>query len=229
MKAVILAAGRGSRLNANIPKNLIPFANGKCILEHQLSALRSVLDIEHVYIVVGYKKEMIMEAAPKCTFVYNDKFASTNTAKSLAIALERIDDDVLWINGDVYAETAVFQATATVSENIILVNKFTVAHEEVAYSTDLDGNIVKLAKGILNAQGEALGINKVCRSTVPALTSLLKEVTDADYFERAIEIGIERGIFSFRAFEMPEYYVKEMDFPVDFEAIQDYLRKEDAR
>lgn len=225
MKAVILAAGYGSRLKAPIPKSLIRFSNGMCLLDYQLAALRSVLPLEQAFIVVGFKKELIMEAAPKCSFLYNNRFDRTNTAKSLLLALERLDDDVLWMNGDVYADTEVIRSVAKAPGNVILVNRSRVCNEEVGYKTDADGYIVRIAKGIPDAEGEALGINKIIKQDVPALASLLAEVGDNDYFERAIEIGIERGIFSFRTIEVPGRFVKEMDFPSDFEAIQAYLSK----
>src|SRR3712207_8839046 len=36
--------------------------------------------------------------------VYNPHYATTNTAKSLLRALRKFDDDVMWINGDLYFE-----------------------------------------------------------------------------------------------------------------------------
>lgn len=196
-----------------------------CLLDYQLAALRSVLPLEQIFIVVGFKKELIMEAAPKCSFLYNERFDRTNTAKSLELALERIDDDVLWMNGDVYADPEVILSVAYAPGNIVLVDRSRISGEEVGYKADASGYVVRLAKGIPDAQGEALGINKVSKQDVPALASLLAEVDDNDYFERAIEIGVERGIFTFRTIEVPGHFVKEMDFPTDFEIIQAHLSK----
>ncbi|MEW5954128.1 MAG: phosphocholine cytidylyltransferase family protein [Bacillota bacterium] len=223
MKAVILSAGCGSRLKAPIPKCLIRFSNGMCLLDYQLAALSSVLPIEQVFIVVGFKKELIMEAAPKCSFLYNHRFDRTNTAKSLALALERLDDEVLWMNGDVYVEPEVLRSVIDAPGNVILVNRSHVFDEEVCYISDATGHVVKLAKGISDAHGEALGVNKVCGQDVRALARLLAKVDDGDYFERAIEIGVERGMFSFRTIEVSKQFVKEMDFQTDFEAIENYL------
>lgn len=223
MKAVILSAGCGSRLKAPIPKCLIRFSNGRCLLDYQLDALSSVLPIEQVFIVVGFKKELIMETAPKCTFLYNHRFNRTNTAKSLALALERLDDNVLWMNGDVYVEHEVLRSVIDAPGNVILANRSHVSDEEVCYMCDATGNVVKLAKGIRDAHGEALGVNKVCTQDLRALARLLAKVDDNDYFERAIEIGVERNIFSFRTIEVSKQFVKEMDFHADFQEIEDYL------
>ena len=61
MKAIILAAGKGTRLRPlteTTPKPLLKIAN-KPILEYNLDALSGL--ITEALIVVGYKKEMIME------------------------------------------------------------------------------------------------------------------------------------------------------------------------
>ena len=59
-KAVILAAGRGTRmreLTNEVPKPMVE-VRGKPILHHILDGLGSA-DIEEVLIVVGYRKEVI--------------------------------------------------------------------------------------------------------------------------------------------------------------------------
>jgi NDP-sugar pyrophosphorylase family protein len=61
-RAIILAAGRGTRmgsLTAEVPKPMLP-AGGKPLLEHILDALREA-GIEHVCLVVGYRRELIQE------------------------------------------------------------------------------------------------------------------------------------------------------------------------
>ncbi len=65
MKCIILAAGKGTRLNPltdTRPKPLIPIAN-KSILEWNLDALTGVVD--EVIIVIGYKGDMIKEKIGK--------------------------------------------------------------------------------------------------------------------------------------------------------------------
>jgi NDP-sugar pyrophosphorylase family protein len=61
MKAVVLAAGEGTRLRpftSSEPKVMIPVAN-RPILESVVDALVAN-DIRDIVIVVGYKKERIM-------------------------------------------------------------------------------------------------------------------------------------------------------------------------
>lgn len=63
MKTVILAAGKGSRLNPITkyrPKHLLPIA-GRPLLEHTIIELKNS-GIEEIYVIVGYLKEKIMNA-----------------------------------------------------------------------------------------------------------------------------------------------------------------------
>ena len=60
MKALILAAGRGSRMNHltdEIPKCLVKL-KGKTLLEYQLEIIRKS-EIKEIGIVTGYKKEKL--------------------------------------------------------------------------------------------------------------------------------------------------------------------------
>ena len=57
MKAVILAAGVGSRLKSVLPKSLNKLPNGKTIIDNQINILRK-LGVKEIFVVVGFKKEM---------------------------------------------------------------------------------------------------------------------------------------------------------------------------
>ena len=100
MHIIILAAGMGTRLNKNNPKSLVKLSNGDSILNRQINALLDYVNINDITIVVGYKQHKIKEKYPKCSYVYNENYQNTNTAKSLLLALESKEDekDVIWIN-----------------------------------------------------------------------------------------------------------------------------------
>lgn len=224
MKIIILLAGYGSRLRSSIPKALIKFSNEKCILDYQLEAILNIAQPHDIYMVVGFKKELIMEKAPACNFLYNHKFDRTNTAKSLLLALERIDDDVIWLNGDVFLEYDVIREFSKFSGNCALVNRAATADEEVCYAADKDGYIRHLRKGLGSlAEGEALGVNKMQRSDIKKLVNYLKQVGNQDYFERAIELGIESGLFKFTPVQFANRFTVEMDFQSDYDVIDCYL------
>jgi L-glutamine-phosphate cytidylyltransferase len=85
MKAIILAAGRGSRmkdLTDGCPKCLVAL-RGKTLLDLQLEALRAA-GIDEIGIVTGYKSELL--AGRGLDEFYNSRWAETNMVSSLACA-----------------------------------------------------------------------------------------------------------------------------------------------
>lgn len=111
MKAIILAAGEGTRLRPytlDRPKCLVELA-GRPLLEHQLAALREA-GIDDVTIVTGYRAEQI--AAYGYPTRHNPAYASTNMVASLMCAADVLDcgDDVLIAYSDIVYETHVLDA-----------------------------------------------------------------------------------------------------------------------
>lgn len=87
MKAIILAAGRGSRMKNmtdDCPKCLVEL-RGKPLLEWQLAALHEA-GISEIAIVTGYKRELLASRAPM--EFHNPRWAETNMVSSLAYAQE---------------------------------------------------------------------------------------------------------------------------------------------
>ena len=86
MRALILAAGRGSRMNSltdDHPKCLIEF-RGKALLEWQLETLKEA-NITEIGIVAGYKGELINPKEAVIKF-WNERWNETNMVASLACA-----------------------------------------------------------------------------------------------------------------------------------------------
>lgn len=215
MKGVILAAGKGSRLGDNdLPKPLTVLENGQSILGMQIAYLRPFLSIDSIFVVIGYHKEMILDQFPELTFVYNPHFAEQNTSKSLLRALNKIQDDVLWINGDVVFHSSLLPQLFAQKQSCMVVNQAGVDEEEVKYKTDGKGLILEVSKQVENAEGEALGINFFKKKDLPLLLEGLEHCAPTDYFEKGIEYAIQKGA-KVRAYPVAENLCTEIDFPED--------------
>jgi choline kinase len=222
LQVVILAAGMGTRLGRDHPKALTPLHDGRSILQRQLDGLRSVLGAEvPITAVVGYRCEMIMQAAPDLTFAYNPEFASTNTSKSLLRGLSNSrDGGVLWLNGDVVFDPAVLELALPclrADQSFVCVDTNTVADEEVKYTLDGDGFVRELSKTVVGGLGEAVGINFVCAADKPALIEHLGACDVQDYFERGMETAIEEYGLRFRPIDISRFAAVEVDFETDLQ------------
>jgi L-glutamine-phosphate cytidylyltransferase len=92
MKAIILAAGRGSRMESMTderPKCLVEL-NGETLLEKQLKALRAA-GITEIGIVTGYKQEMLKKYG--LVEFHNPLWAESQMVCSLACASDWLENE----------------------------------------------------------------------------------------------------------------------------------------
>ena len=213
MKAIILAAGVGSRLGNPFPKSLSLLPGGERILGRQIRIYRE-LGIRDITVVVGFKKELIMEEFPMVNYCYNPVYYLTNTSKSLLAGLEYMHDDVIWSNGDVVFDPASIEELLKAKGSAVLVDKSECGEEEVKYKTVSNGRISEISKIVQSGEGEAVGINKISRQDLAIFTQALRTCDDNDYFERALEFSIARGV-NFSAVDISAHRCIEVDFEED--------------
>ena len=219
MHAVILAAGVGTRLGRPFPKSLSVLPGGERILGRQIRLLREA-GIDAITVVVGFKMGLIMEEFPDVYYSYNPIFYVTNTSKSLAWGLRHLDDDIVWLNGDVVFDPQVLPTLlAAPAGNLVCVDKKRCGEEEVKYASGPDGAIARISKQVEHPEGEALGINLVRRESLPAFKRGLEACGDMDYFERGLELMIQTGE-KILPLDISAYRCVEVDFAADWELAQ---------
>ena len=226
MKIIILAAGIGSRLGNPFPKPLTPLKNGKSIMEYQTENIASKFNIDDINVVVGFKKDLIMERFPELTYIYNPFFDRTNTSKSLLQALKKNrDKSVMWFNGDVVFDRQILDILHPYIKSktsFVAVNTSKVADEEVKYTLK-DGFINELSKTVKNGLGEAVGINFISSKDIHAFINRLEECDDNDYFERGLELAIEKDGIKITAVDISAFNCMEIDFVEDLENVNKML------
>lgn len=166
MKAIILAAGSGSRLlpiTKELPKCLIKVSD-RCILDYQIEALHE-LGITDIAIITGYLNKKI-EAhlnKHKITFIHNADYLTTNNAYSLWLARDFIKDDTegfVVMNSDLIFQSSMLQAllSAPISDGIVVEKNVNPDSDMVKIT--MDGNrICYMNKKIAHdsAHAEAVG------------------------------------------------------------------------
>ncbi len=138
MKAIILAAGRGSRINHITkykPKALIKFKK-KTLLQNQIEIFKSN-KISKIYLVTGYMKNKFENY--KVKKIYNKKWKSSNMIYSLLLA-EKIllKEECIVSYGDVYYENdAIKKIKKNKSDFCLLNNKNFLNNWKNRYSNPL--------------------------------------------------------------------------------------------
>ena len=101
LEVIILAAGRGRRMQSALPKVLHPLA-GRPLLAHVLATARGLSPLR-LHVVVGYAAQAVTESleAPDITWVHQSE--QRGTGHAVLQALPGVDDDatVLVLYGDV--------------------------------------------------------------------------------------------------------------------------------
>jgi 2-aminoethylphosphonate-pyruvate transaminase len=174
--AVILAAGLGMRLRSMIdsrPKGLIDI-DGETLVGRSVRLLREA-GIEHITIVTGYcadHYERFAAGQPDIDIAHNERFASTGSMASLALALDRIHHPVLVLESDiVYEARALSTILGAAAPDATLMSGPTGAGDEVWVCAP-DGRLramSKLPEDLPAVHGEFVGITRLSASGATAI------------------------------------------------------------
>ena len=119
MKAIIIAAGVGSRLGdltKELPKPLVD-VNGKSIIERQISSFRKA-GVDEITIVTGYKKDKFI--FKDIEYVFNPKYEEVEQAFSLMTARKQISGDVIVSFGDIIFEDKIIEQILNTKNDIVI-------------------------------------------------------------------------------------------------------------
>lgn len=125
MKAIILAAGLGTRLRPmteNTPKALVQ-VNQKPLVEYQIEFLKE-RGIDDIIIVVGYLKEQFDYLKEKygVRLVFNDKYADYNNFYSLYLVKEELANSYV-IDADNYLSRICSAMISNVQLTLVFIAK----------------------------------------------------------------------------------------------------------
>ena len=208
MKAVILAAGRGTRIRSvhgEHPKCLIEVDN-TTILDHQLDAL-SMVGINDVAIVVGYEKEQIIAHVnarrlftQRIHFIENSGFAITNNIYSLWLALDWLrDDSFIVLNADVIFDPEILDLAMRPRAPISMIVD-PLWRDETMKVIIVDDHIIRMSKKISREEfsGTYIGITVFFKSIQTRFVRKMGEVIAAgrvnEFFNVAVQELANEGV-----------------------------------
>ncbi len=243
MKAIIIAAGPGSRLKElsnDKPKCLLEL-DGKPLLEYQLDALRGA-GIDKIALVKGYKQEMI--TYPDLSYYINDNYQNNNILHSLFYAEKEMDDEFVAVYSDIFYTSDIVQRLIDSKGDISIVVDidWRTCYEgrtdhpiEEAENVifDSNNNVVQIGKILPDksaVHGEFIGMLKCSKDGAVVFKNYfnrLKQIFSGKPFQRAkvFEKAYLTDIFQ----DMADYGVKVNCVIIErgwaeIDTIQDYMR-----
>lgn len=166
MKAIILAAGLGSRLRPitnEIPKCMVA-VNGISIIEKQLNNLIEN-GIKDICVVTGYKGEVLRNLVkynfPFVKIVDNNRYNETNNMYSLYLCKDFVaDDDFLLMNADVFYDANIVTGILQSEQpNMIACEVGCYNEESMKITIDGDNSITHISKQITEREAYATSID----------------------------------------------------------------------
>ncbi|MFH1566464.1 MAG: phosphocholine cytidylyltransferase family protein [Gemmatimonadota bacterium] len=164
MRAIILAAGAGTRLSPltdGFPKCLVKLG-GQALLDYQVRALRGV-GVDDLVLVVGYEAEQIRRhCGTGARYVENRDYATTNSIYSLYLACGELDRESYLLNCDIIFDPRVLPRLVSCGHPNAIAVDSTVALQSGEMNVRLTGQrVTAIGKDLDPAQAQAQSVQLV--------------------------------------------------------------------
>jgi len=235
-KAVILAAGVGSRLRPltdDVPPCLLKI-NSITILEHQIKNLEKC-GIEQVTVVTGHKAEKIKEFIQETfkdrnltfNFIHNEYYSTTSNLFSLWLARGTFEGGFICLNSDTVFDVEILKSLLESEGDICLaVDKKECTEEDM--KVKVKNGIIKIDKRIPKEEvyGEFIGIANFSergeKKLIHALSNMPTDMRRKGYVSIGIQGLIDRG-HKVCEVEIQRRFWKEIDFIEDLNEVRNQL------
>ena len=211
MRAVILAAGQGTRLEPitrEVPKCMAEVA-GVTLVDRLIDELEGA-GFDEVVVVTGYKREVLMEhlrgstrpLARRAVEVFNPRYAEWGNFYSLLCAEEALAGaPFVKIDSDVLLDRRLLELVLEAPGPMCLAIdcRDDLGAEEMKVVVDEAGRMLELSKRVdpAAAIGEYVGVERIDAEVAPqvfdALRSLIDRGETDEYYERAYELLMQAG------------------------------------
>lgn len=236
MQAILMAAGKGSRLGdltENLPKSLLEI-KGKRLLDINIAMLHKY-GIWDITVVTGFCDEKIIEATkgiPGITLVYNPFYEFTNVIGSYYMGMKCLHDDFIYLHADTVCDMGIFDEMLRADGDIVLPVDTKPCDDE-AMKVRLDGGrIVEITKQIpaKAAAGEFIGIAKIRKNVIDDLNNaaidILRGKIFTSYFEGAIQRVLDMEKYDVQMIQTNDRFWAEIDFIEDFQRAEANITRE---
>jgi len=241
MRAIILAAGRGLRLqqpeDQQMPKCLLQF-DGASLLERHLQMLKSA-GIDDIVLALGFRHELVeaeldrLDVQPRPEIVLNERFdlGSVLTVHTVAQAMTR-GGDVLLMDADVLYDERILSALVAGHQavNRLLIDRDFESGDEPVKLCVRDGVPIELRKQLAvglqyDTIGESVGFFRFDEAGARRLAAIVADYVSSDRanmpHEEAVRDLLREGSQVFEVSDVTGCPWIEIDFPNDVARARD--------
>ena len=187
MRAIILAAGAGTRLRpltSDRPKCLVTVGE-KALVDHQVDALRSV-GVDDIVLVVGCKADQVRaHCGDSVRYVENADYLSTNSIYSLHLASAELDRATFLFNCDILFHRDILQSMLKAPYANVVAADVSVerVHGEMNICYDYECCVTAISKGLnpQDAQAQSVQLVKFDAEGAQRVRREIKRLVDEDH------------------------------------------------
>jgi choline kinase len=232
MKALIMAAGIGSRISRHLS------GQPKCCVKiNEIELIRYTFEllnkkgIKDIAIVTGYNDSYILEALKgfKFTHYRNPFFDITNSIVSAWFAKDFLEgDDIMIMNGDVFVEEKIIDIILNQSRSpLFLADSSRIEDADYRFFWK-DEKLVKFGKELSSDEttGEYVGIAKISKKDIEFMKTNLEELIQTQkhnyWWEDVFYANIDKK--EVYIYDVKGAFWAEVDYIEDYERIKAYLK-----
>jgi choline kinase len=212
MKAILLAAGVGRRLDGDRQKALIEIGGRTLLARHADNLFRAQAEVR---VVTGFQAERLEPYLQGADVVFNPDF-ERGSLLSLQHGLEGVDDDVVIMDADVLYHPSILFEVMALERGLAIDTDVTPGDEEMMVGVR-DERVVGIRRGLssegLDLVGEGVGFFSLERRMVPLLMEAIEECDPDGDYEAALDLFL--GEFGADYVQVDGRPWIEIDFPDD--------------
>ena len=230
MKAIIFNSGLGNRmgdLTKQYHKSMTRLGNGETIFHRQLRLLEEA-GVRDIIVTTGpFADQLKGEAAEfpgiRFTFVPNDLYAQTNYIYSMYLAREHINDDMLFLHGDLVFNRGLVPAVLACPEPSAATVHFTKALPEKDFKGRVvDGCVHEVGIHIFDENCHAFQpLYKLDKETAAAWVRQVEKFVEQGQVKCYAENAFNEILPTLRvtAFSYDDHYIDEIDNLDDYNRV----------
>lgn len=224
MKAIILAAGKATRLlplTKDVPQCMLKVGK-KTILELQIESLKKA-GVEDIIVITGCLSEKLEKFCSKLEIktLFSPFYEVSGMALSLWVVKDALKNEFIFLYSDVLFEPRIIKELLRNKGDVCLVIKKEIPREEAEKVIEKEEVIKSASKAITGGEnGEFIGIAKFSSTGTERLIKELEEIARTDLnasFIKVIDSLIKKREIIVTSCNIKNAQFIDIDFPKDLE------------